>query len=87
MNNQVSHLALLCCAFPFVATACGGESPTEGAVVEVVQGTLLSVSGDGQVGNLGKPLGDSVFTPAATSLRKRTPTRAGRSRLPLSRST
>jgi len=61
MNNQVSHLALLCCAFPFVATACGGESPTEGTVVEVVEGSLLSVAGDGQVGNLGKPLSDSLI--------------------------
>ncbi len=65
MNNQVSHLALLCCAFPFVATACGGEPPTGGAVVEVVQGTVLSVSGDGQVGNLGKPLSDLLIVKVA----------------------
>ena len=68
MNNQVSHLALLCCAFPFVATACGGESPTEGEVVEVVEvveGSFLSVAGDGQVGSLGNPLTDSLVVRVA----------------------
>ena len=47
MVDQARHLALLwCCAFPLVATACGGESPTEGTVVEVVEGSLLSVAGE-----------------------------------------
>jgi len=43
-----------------MAAACGGESPTEGVVAKV-QGSLLSVAGDGQVGNLGRPLSDSLI--------------------------
>ena len=66
MNNQVRHLALLwCCALPLVAAACGAESPTGGTVVEVVEGSLLSVAGDGQVGSLGRPLSDSLIVKAA----------------------
>ena len=66
MNNQVRHLALFwCCALPLVAAACGAESPTGGTVVEVVEGSLLSVAGDGQVGSLGRPLSDSLIVKVA----------------------
>ncbi len=44
-----------------MAAACGGESPTEGTVIEVVKGSLLSVAGDGQMGSLGKPLLDTLI--------------------------
>ena len=67
MKNRVRHLALLwCCALPLVA-ACGAESPTAGTVevVEVVEGSLLSVAADGQVGILGKPLSDSLIVEVA----------------------
>ena len=64
--DQVRHLALFwCCALPLLAAACGGESPTEGTEVEVVEGSLLSVAGDGQLGNLGKPLSDSLIVKVA----------------------
>ncbi len=45
-----------------MAAACGAESPTESAVVE---GSLLSVAGDGQVGSLGRPLSDSLIVKVA----------------------
>ena len=51
-----------------MAAACGGESPTEGEVVEeveVVEGILLSVAGDGQVGTLGNPLSDPLVVKVA----------------------
>ena len=46
-----------------MAAACGSGSPTGETVdvVEVVEGSLLSVTGDGQVGNLNKPLSDSLI--------------------------
>lgn len=66
MNNQVRHLALLwCCPLPLVAAACGAESPTGDTVVELVDGSLLSVAGDGQVGSLGHPLSDSLIVKVA----------------------
>ena len=64
MNDQVRHLALLwCCALPLVAAACGGDSPTAGSRAGriVVEGSLLKVSGDGQVGSLGKDLSDPLI--------------------------
>jgi hypothetical protein len=33
--------------------------------VEVIDGSLLRVAGDGQVGNLGKPLSDSLIVKVA----------------------
>ena len=66
MNNQVRHLALLwCCPLPLVAATCGAESPTGDTVVELVDGSLLSVAGDGQVGSLGHPLSDSLIVKVA----------------------
>ena len=68
MSDQVRHFVLLwCCASSFVAAACGAESPTGGTVDEVVdvdeavEGSLLSIAGDAQVGNLGKPLSDPLI--------------------------
>ena len=62
MNDQVRYLAMVwCCALPLLAAACGGESPTEGTEIEVVEGSLLSVAGDGQVGSLGHPFSDSLI--------------------------
>ena len=67
--DQARHLALCwCCTLALVAAASGGESPTEGAVVEVVEvieGSLLSVAGDGQVGSLRHPLSDSLVVKVA----------------------
>ena len=68
MNSQIRHLALFwCCALPLVVAACGGESPTEGTEVEVevIDGSLLRVTGDGQVGSLGRPLSDSLVVKVA----------------------
>ena len=62
--DQVRHLALSwCCALPLLAAACGGDSPTAGprAGRIVVEGSLLKVSGDGQVGSLGKDLSDPLI--------------------------
>ncbi len=79
MNNRARHLALLwCCALPLVAAACGAESLTGGVeaepnvpdvpdVPDVVEGSLLSVAGDGQVGSLGHPLSDSLIVKVADS--------------------
>ena len=68
MSNQVRHLALLwCCALPLVAAACGGEPPTggPGAGPNVVDGSLVSVAGDAQVGSLNHPLSDSLIVMVA----------------------
>ena len=48
-----------------MAAACGAETPTGETVVEVVEGSLLSVAGDGQVGSLGHPLSDSLIVKVA----------------------
>ena len=66
MNDRARHLEFLWfCAFPLVAAGCGGESPTEGPEVEVVEGSLLGIAGDKQVGTLGRPLSDSLIVEVA----------------------
>ena len=66
--DQARHLALLwCCSLPLVAAACGGESPTEGTEdeLDLIEGSFLSVSGNGQVGTLSNPLSDSLIVKVA----------------------
>ena len=55
------------CALPLLAAACGGESPTGGTEdeLDLIEGSLLSVAGNGQVGTLSHPLSDSLIVKVA----------------------